>query len=54
MNTQNDFTTTITISCNDGTTRVLNVIGRWNYAMASELGKDLEAENFKTVSTTFN
>ena len=44
---QNEIKTQITIVCKDGSKRVINSIGMWNVGMATDLGKDLEATNFK-------
>jgi len=51
MQLQDNFKTIITISCKDGTTRVIKAIGRWNSQSAAALGKDLEGDNFKSVQT---
>ena len=51
MQLEDSFKTLVTITCNDGTTRVLNVIGRWNSQAATALGKDLEGDNFKYAKT---
>ena len=46
--------THITISCKDGTYRILKSQGLYSYATALELGKDLEGENFQHVSILIN
>lgn len=43
--------TMITIQCNDGTTRVITSLGIHTQATATELAKDLEGRNYKSVQT---
>jgi len=41
--------TKIKILRKDGAFRIINAIGAWNISSASELGRDLERNNFLTV-----
>lgn len=48
MGERNDtLTSIIVIHCHDNTRRRIKVIGLWNSASATTLGKDLEKGNFK-------
>lgn len=49
MSLQEGRKTQIVIICQDNTKRVINSLGMWNIAMATQLGKDLENSNFKDV-----
>lgn len=49
---ENYLTSRITIHCHDGTFRRVQVVGIWNVATATGLGKDLEGSNFKSASVS--
>lgn len=41
---------TMTIQCNDGSTRVIRLRGQWSPNMLVNLAKDLEGANYKSHS----
>ena len=45
----NENKSLITITCKDGSKRVINSVGRWSNQMAKELAIDIEGANVASV-----
>lgn len=46
---KSEYKTKITIFCKDNSTRVITCEGRYSLQMATDLGRDLEGDNFFRV-----
>ena len=47
---QSERKTMVTVECKDGSKRVITCLGIYTSTSAIALGKDLEADNYKSVS----
>lgn len=49
-----EYKSKITIFCKDSSVRVINVVGRWSQQMATQLGQDIEMNNFWQANVVVN